>query len=248
MPVVITEVVKRASQGRSAPYICRGVDGQTYFVKGRSLPRRELVAEYLCATLAQALNMPVPPWCVAVVPVELVSTSMGGWMAELGAGKVFASQAVQGTELGWRQAQAVEGSLQALVAAFDWWVRNMDRTLTPLGGNPNLLWSPGEDESQLVVIDHNLAFDASFDAAQFLETHVFRDEFQRLASDYIDRETVRQRFLAALPAVKVACDTIPVSWRFVDPERTLPAKWSEDEFRQLLGRCSDELGFWKLEP
>lgn len=248
MPVVITEVIKRASQGGSAPYICRGDDGQTYFVKNRSLPRRELVAEYVCATLAQALGLPVPPWCVAEVPPELVSTSMGTWMSALGAGPAFASQAVQGTELGWHQAQEVEPALQALVAAFDWWVLNMDRSLTALGGNPNLLWSAGGVEPELVVIDHNLAFDPAFDAVLFLETHVFRDEFRRLVADYIDREAVRQAFLLAWPAVQEACATIPEEWRFVDPERTIPATWTEVEFQQLLSRCSDEQGFWKLEP
>ncbi len=248
MPVVISEVVKRASQGRCAPYICRGDDGQTYFVKSRSLPRRELVAEFLCAALAQALDLPVPPWCVAEVPAELVSPTMGGWMSELGPGPAFASQAVQGTALGWRQAQEVEGSLQGLVAAFDWWVLNMDRSLTALGGNPNLLWSAGDEEPHLIVIDHNLAFDEAFDPALFLETHVFRDEFRRLASDYIDREAVRQRFLAVLPVLQAACATIPDEWRFVDPERTISATWTDDEFQQLLSRCSDEQGFWKLEP
>lgn len=248
MTVVITEVIKRAKQGRSAPYVCRGDDGHIYFVKNRSLPRRELVAEYLCAGLAQALELPLAPWCVADVPPELVSTAMGTWMAELGAGPAFASRAVQATELSWHQAQEVDPRLQARVAAFDWWVLNMDRTLTDLGGNPNLLWAADDEQAHLVVIDHNLAFDPGFDARQFLQTHVFRDAFRRLAADFIDREAVRQQLLQAWPTLQEACATMPDDWRYVDPERTMPATWTEAEFQHLLGRCQDDQRFWTLEP
>jgi hypothetical protein len=57
---------------------------------------------------------------------------------------------------------------------FDWWVENADRSLSPHGGNPNLLWRASENK--LLVIDHNLAFDADFDEASFFTTHVFRQE------------------------------------------------------------------------
>ena len=51
-------------------------------------------------------------------------------------------------------------NLQQDVLAFDWWIRNSYRYLTEKGGNPNLFWQP--DSHGLVVIDHNLAFDAEF--------------------------------------------------------------------------------------
>ena len=64
------------------------------------------------------------------------------------------------------------------LVAFDWWVRNADRTLGVLSGNPNLLWDPKAEAP--VVIDHNMAFDCDFDAEQFLQTHVFRAVLNRI--------------------------------------------------------------------
>ena len=45
MSLVIVEVIERSIQGRTEPYICRGDDGEVYFVKGRSATRRGLINE-----------------------------------------------------------------------------------------------------------------------------------------------------------------------------------------------------------
>ena len=80
------------------------------------------------------------------------------------------------------------------LVAFDWWVRNADRTLGAISGNPNLLWN-SEIEAP-VVIDHNMAFDRDFDAPLFRQTHVFRADFDVIAGDMLLR-----RLRAALQRV-----------------------------------------------
>ena len=52
MSLTIVEVLGRSSQGRTEPYVCRGDDGEVYFVKGRSATRPGLISEWLCARLA----------------------------------------------------------------------------------------------------------------------------------------------------------------------------------------------------
>ena len=45
MTVRIVEVIGRSVQGITRPFICRGDDGQQYFVKGNGAGRRAFIAE-----------------------------------------------------------------------------------------------------------------------------------------------------------------------------------------------------------
>lgn len=245
MTINITEVIRRTTQGRTEPYLCRGENGCVYFVKGRRLPRRELVAEWLAANLASELGLNVPEFDVAEVPPELVDPAMGTWLSDLGSGAAFASQRVEASELTLHVADSMDPEVRALIVTFDLWVMNMDRTLSSHGGNPNLLWLPGAEIGEVVVIDHNLAFDKAFDLNSFMETHVFRDDLTWLASDFIAREKMRERLIAARPRLEAACATIPNEWRFVDPEQTISASWTDAEFMAILDRCQNN-DFWNL--
>lgn len=246
MTVTIEEVVKRVEQGQTSPYLCRGDDGHVYFVKSRALPRRELVAEWLAANLAQAVGLPLPPFCLAQIPEELCDPALGSWLSDLAPGAAFASRRVEAVELTWYLAPDVPPQDRALIAAFDWWIHNADRSLSEHGGNPNLLWQHGANGGQVVVIDHNLAFELDFDAEAFFASYVFASDLKHLATDFIEREKVRQRLLAALPRALEACATIPEAWRFADPEQTVEAAWSEQQFLNTLDRCQDEQNFWNL--
>lgn len=91
MSLTIVEVLGRSSQGRTEPYVCRGDDGEVYFVKGRSATRPGLIAEWLCARLAEHFGLPLPPYSIATVPEELIEADLTGWLHDLGVGEVFAS-------------------------------------------------------------------------------------------------------------------------------------------------------------
>lgn len=47
MPIQIVEILSRSIQGVTRPFVCRGEDGCTYFVKGHGAGRRSLIAEYV---------------------------------------------------------------------------------------------------------------------------------------------------------------------------------------------------------
>lgn len=248
MPQYITEVLERAPQGRTQPYVCRADDGEVYFVKGKIATRRGLVCEWVCAQLAKALGLPVAPFALLEVSDELMAASKAGAidLSDLGVGTVFGSQRATGVELTARLLTEVPFELQQGLAVYDWWVRNADRCLTVLGGNVNLLWNES-NAPHLVVIDHNLAFDPDFLAEDFHRTHVFADTFSDLCSDALARDEWRGKLVEALKAWDSICGTIPVSWGFLDTELTLPAPVNLADMRKTLARCESET-FWNLAP
>ena len=244
MSLTVVEVIERSKQGRTEPYICRCDDGEVYFVKGRSATRPGLVTEWLCARLAEQFGLPIAPYAIAMVPKELIEADLSGWLRDLGAGEVFASRRVNALELNDVHRELVPVVLRRDVIAFDWWVRNGDRNLTPMGGNPNLLWNP-EDGGSLVVIDHNLAFDPDFSEQEFLKLHVFADDISTMFSDFIVRDAYKVRFAGALGIWAEACDNVPESWGFVDPEQTIPVSFHLTAVMDLLDRAFTD-AFWQL--
>lgn len=246
--IVVEEVIRRAEQGQTAPYLCRADDGQLYFVKSGALPKRELVAEWLAANLAKEIGLPVPHFELAEVPEGLCVRRAGTWLADLVPGVAFASQRVEASDFAWSMVGHVPAEQRALIAAFDWWVHNGDRTLSAFGGNPNLLWRQRASSGEVVVFDHNLAFEKGFDAKALLDSHVFGPDLVHLASDWVAREQVRQGFERALSSLEAVCATIPDAWHFADAEQTVPAAWSLPEVVATLERCRDEQAFWNLTP
>lgn len=113
--------------------------------------------------MAQAFGLPVAPFRIAEVDERLLSLGTTEF-DDLGAGYVFASRKAENVlEVSWSNLGRINEILKRDVLVFDWWVRNADRTLTHWGGNPNLLWDTRSKD--LLVIDHNQAFDSDFDAS-----------------------------------------------------------------------------------
>jgi hypothetical protein len=241
----VAEVIRRVDQGMTRPYLCRADDGCEYFVKHGALPPSQRVAEWLASTVAKPLGLPIAPFSLIRIPEEL-NCAGAPWLRELGAGVGFGSQKQLAREFAVGDIDRVEPMLAAKIAAFDWWVRNSDRNLSNLGGNVNLLWQTGVDPAGLVVIDHNMAFDAKFSADEFLESHVFAAQFKELVGDFIDREQVRQELCAARRLLAGFWHTIPEGWRFSDPERTVTAGWRRQDFDDVLARCEIGDGFWNF--
>jgi hypothetical protein len=132
-------------------------------VKGKSAGRKSLVAEWLASCMAQAFGLPVAPFRIAEVDERLLSLGTTEF-DDLGEGYVFASRKAENVlEVSWSNLGRINEILKRDVLVFDWWVRNADRTLTHWGGNPNLLWDTRSKD--LLVIDHNQAFDSDFDAS-----------------------------------------------------------------------------------
>lgn len=242
MTIEIVEVLRRSEQGMTQPFICRGDDGVTYFVKGRRAGRKSLIAEWVVGNLAQALDLPVPSFEIVSVPARLLDAyGSDEYRLELGAGLAFGSSARTATEFSWSRIDQVPDDLQISVFAFDWWVRNGDRMLSERGGNPNLFWDEVADE--LIILDHNLAFDSDLSAADFLANHAFCAHGARLEADCELQEGFRRACIGALPVATSALANTPESWWYQDPEQTVPIALRPDTVLDLLGKCKSD-DFW----
>lgn len=240
MPSII-EVLRRSEQGVTKPYICRADDGEMYFVKGRGAGRRSLICEWMAGHLAKAFGLPVADFELLEVSSDLVAAS-GPWLDDLGEGVVFGSRQHPATmEFGLPHLRLVEPALRRDVLVFDWWVRNADRSLSERGGNPNLCWD--QAASRLLLIDHNQAFDRGFVAADFLQTHVFREEWRSI--DLVEQANYLTRFESALAAWPAAINAIPEEWWFVDAERTVPADASAEALKDTVERFRAP-NFWTV--
>lgn len=244
MSVHIVEIIGRASQGVTKPFICRGDDDEIYFVKGRGAGKRSLICEWVTGKLAMALGLPVAPFDIVEVPDALIQLASRSDLSELGAGPAFGSRKVTVVELTLTHLLDVPIEMQRDVLAFDWWVRNADRTLSATGGNPNLFWDV--EHEKLLVIDHNQAFDMSFSVEIFVELHAFHGQLDSLLGDWIQQQQYGTRFTQALAQWEHICNTVPAEWWFIDSERTLPTDFDRAAMRQLLLMCQGDT-FWKLK-
>lgn len=240
--VTIEEVLGRSKQGVTEPFICRGDDGEIYYVKGFGAGRHSLIAEWVSAHLATAFGLPIAEYALAEVPEQLVAAKVLPEIGDLGPGYVFASRKLANAqELTPTTRDLVPEDLARDILVFDWWVRNEDRHLTSHGGNPNLLWDVASN--QLVVIDHNRAFDADFGPEQFLSTHVFADHWNEVFEDFDLRLAYLRRMERALQCLPAARDSIPSEWWWIG--EGVPANVSWDVIAAYLDNCHRE-DFWDL--
>ncbi|WP_249776950.1 HipA family kinase [Herbaspirillum sp. C9C3] len=242
--VNIIEILDRSTQGMTRPFLCKDELGRLFYVKGRNAARRGLIAEWLCARLATAFGLPVAPYAIVHVPEPLIEAASDPEIRELGEGVAFGSQRVPNVlEISWMQAQRVPQWLRRDILVFDWWVRNDDRNLTQLGGNPNLLWDTSR--AQLVVIDHNAAFSMDFSASDFLQTHIFAAEWVGIVEDWIHRSHYQQRLANAYAMWEEALASCPPSWFWAD--FGVPAQFDPEAVGLALRRF-DQPDFWDLAP
>ena len=169
----ITQVIRRTDQGATRPFICRADDDHIYYVKGRSASSGERIREWMGTQLAQAFGLPAPPMRLLEIPQTLFKSLDTATARDLGQGYAVGSRQVQAvSELRHDEIPLIPTTLQQAILLFDYWVQNEDRTLSALGGNPNLLLN--KTTSALFAIDYNLILPDTFDAALFWQTHVFR--------------------------------------------------------------------------
>lgn len=241
MAVEIVEVLRRSDQGMTRPFICRGDDGETYFVKGVGAGRRSQICEWIAGNLGMAINLPLAPFEIVHVSDELVAFDMGLELNQLGSGPAFGSRERRVTEVTYPVIEDIPDALQQDVLIFDWWILNGDRYFSESGGNPNLFWQPGEKE--LVVIDHNQAFDGTIDREYFKNNHIFKRQLSGLSGDFFCREEYNDRLTTALQGWDTIVEQIPESWYFADKEMTVPVNFDLDTAHRILARFSED-DFW----
>ena len=235
--IQIKEVIKLAEQGFSRPFLCRGADNDLYYVKGRNATPDSMYKEWICGHLGRALELPIPEFRIVELDPELVD-ALPHELAPIGSGPAFGSKAIE-RPIWFEPAstKSISAGLQRRVVAFDWWIRNTDRTAQ----NTNLLF----DQESLVVFDHNNAFDLDFDADSFLTGHIFQDEARNLFSDYLERDTLQASFEQHLPIFDEALATAPQEWKWYDTDATVPGNFDPSPCKEVLERCLDRR-FWDI--
>lgn len=265
-PTTITEILGRAEQGMTRPFVCRGDDWLTYYVKGAYAGRRSLCCEWvanrLVNRLLQSAPLGVPLFRMAEVPAALIEGSARKDARDLGAGLVFASLRLEGgQELSWSAAQCWPEETMALLLLVDLWIQNEDRSLSALGGNPNLLVRqiptlPNRDEKSafgkdqprremLWAYDFNLAFDEDFNRERFFGAHVFGQSVKAWPAGF--RERMEPRLRLALEEQDVIFKELPLEWLHVDGDQSLPMQLDLERLKsnlELPFRQPDL--FWKL--
>lgn len=264
--VTITEVLGRAEQGMTRPFICSADHWVTCYVKGAHAGQRSLCCELLSGRLAglllQGLPISVPAFALAEVPQGLIAGSTRKDIKELGTGTVFASMRVEsGQELSWTSAQGWPEETMAALLLLDLWLQNEDRSLSPKGGNPNLmvtqipslpdsdeegaLWKEQPRREMLWAYDFNLAFDDDFDRARFFDAHVFAGQLKQWPPGF--RARMEPRLREALSLLPELYEELPLEWLHLDADESMPVQLDRKHVESFLSQpFTDPDTFWKL--
>lgn len=70
--ITIVEIKRRAEQGVTRPFLCRGDDERWYWVKGNGAGRLALCREWIAGRIAQLMDLPIPPFEQVYVPHEII--------------------------------------------------------------------------------------------------------------------------------------------------------------------------------
>jgi hypothetical protein len=234
MPVIISEVIRRAEQGVTLPFLCRSANGALYFVKGSGVGKEQLRAEWMAGCLARSLALPIPDFDQVEVPHVIVKHSSVAGIADLGTETAFGSALVESAEeIGYVQSQLVDLTLQAKILVFDWWIQNGDRTLTALGGNPNVLCT-GHRDPRISIIDHHAAFDRELDASALWDSHIFREGRSLWSSAFVAEMAVRLEAATAL--LSGFWSQMPESWFPNDDQRSDVSQLEFARLHKILTR------------
>jgi hypothetical protein len=204
----VTAVLGRAPSGVSIrPFLCEDERARQLFVKPFGSLPDSLISEWLAARLAGELGLPLPDVDLVDVPAELCRAT--GY-ADLKPGPAFASVSLGpgAADLQSRDLGRIQPGTLAETLAFDAWIRNADRILGPLGGNPNaMMVSPG---SRFFLIDHDNAFDPDWCPGTMHRLHLARSQ----AAHWLD-SSHREEWMAR---ARKAFDKFEDFWQELPPE------------------------------
>lgn len=213
--LTVQEYVRRMNDGVTRPFLCRCNDNNQYVIKGQpNLNRKELIAEFIAASLATKLGLPCPPFRIAEVPKELLEF-LPDLQGQLSPGLTFATAYIDGVStISYIQSRSyIDIQEQKKIFFFDKWINNSDRSLTPLGGNVNLLLD--SRNNRYYLIDHNLAFDHDAHESEF-DVHVFSQTQRPWTYDLVDRLEFERLASAALLTLDEDFAAIPLDWHLDD--------------------------------
>jgi len=227
--------------GVSRPFRCEGEDGFDYFVKLKNAGHECLVKEWVAGPLAQVMGLPAAEVRQVRIPPELIVGNKE-YEADLGQGLAFGSLKVEAAErLSLEFIRSDDDGTLSRILLFDWWVRNSDRALTEIGGNPNLLWEV--EPGRVVMIDHDNAFDHAFDAAAFREFHALRSHLG--AWEPALRGELLAWLEAGLSRLEAIWAEIPEEW-LVDSHGDSRCRLDKQGLNAVLSSFHTDPAFWNI--
>lgn len=187
----VCQIIRILDQGATKPILCKAEDGEVYCCKGINAGYAALCREWVCANIARVLRLPIPEFEILDVPLKLFenwNNVKGGnapMLVNSGCHYVFGSRIVSGVKdvlnANDLRTKKVDVCTMGRILMFDRMIRNCDRT----DWNSNLLMTV--DRSPFIyIIDHNLAFDKSFNRGEFMRTHIFRDFYSDVTQEDSD--------------------------------------------------------------
>lgn len=207
----VVEIIQPLKSGYTQPYQCRLEDERLYAVKGRNALPQGLLAEACSAVLGQTMGLPIPEFALADIPAPLIASSNDPDVASsLGFGLGFASlwqDACEPVTPAIRDRQSP--NFLASLYAFDHWVANGDRSLGLETGNPNLLYRLKDRE--VVVFDHNLAFDGNYVPGELI-SHAGRRSWMGVGRQPDFRASLRERMAIARARLNEVEGHLPDEW------------------------------------
>jgi hypothetical protein len=220
----VTAVLGRAPSGVSIrPFLCEDEHARHLFVKPFGSLSVSLISEWVAARLARELGLPMPDVDLVDVPADLCRAA---GHADLKPGPAFASISLGpgAADLQPRDLGRIQPGILAETLVFDAWIRNADRILGPVVGNPNaMMVSPG---SRFFLIDHDNAFDPQWEPGTMHQLHFAR----RQAAHWLDCGHRADWLVRA----RNAFDKFDVFWQELPREWVEAAQESNPAFRSRV--------------
>ena len=210
--MLIRQILRISDQGVSRPYQCLDEQGNMRWCKGNHTGLRSLMCEWVCGRIGRALGLPVPPcdilkldfrmfddWrkCKGVDLPQLV-TEANPYVF----GSVHVADAKDVFDIDVDLSQD-DPLLLAKIYLFDELVHNTDRTEY----NTNLLSNAG-----VHVIDHNNAFDPSFEPVSFFREHALRRFRTDAASEAVEAFAAEARTVLTEAFLDEVWTEMPAEW------------------------------------
>ncbi|MCW9716791.1 HipA family kinase [Avibacterium sp. 21-594] len=233
----IVFIRERTEMGITKPFICQSETDQWFVVKTKAMmPIAQLLAEFIGSTLAERIGLPCPK--ISFVEITSITNQYAppGWQSDLPLGTAFASPFFEKAKMAkTAQAKMLCEQDQKWLYMFDRWILNSDRTASMVGtGNINLLYD--EISQEILVIDHNLAFDEQANFSQ----HIFSPQNRSWRLDWIDKQYFTEKAIDILENFADIYQKIPDDWFPFDEEDFQKMEDQIQKIKQLLTRITEE--------
>ncbi len=208
--ICIVEILHQMQQGATAPYLCLADNDKKYVIKRQRAGFEGCIKEWLFGKLGQVFGLPIPDCGLFYVDSSLLEYN-DDYKFEIGEGVAFGSEHIPDLqEVNYQQLQSFPKNKLQDLYVFDYWIRNADRNLTELSGNPNLFYK--QSNLEVIVLDHNLAFDNDFSIENHHKLHV-STQFWPVQIDYELQHSYEERIKMALANWDDLVANIPDDWK-----------------------------------